>query len=143
LTVEGRAVLVGDLDVPAGQALVFVGGDSFLEVRGTIHVRGTIIFYVSEEERLELKQHKEDKTVIYVEHPFMTSTHNEGTKPLTVRVSAHARRACNSPYAILKGSSTQWIAGWKYRNQCDLWWIIVLCTLPSVIGAFLSIILSK
>jgi hypothetical protein len=140
LTVESRVVLLGDLVISAGQVLIVVGEASFLDVRGTITVTGSIVFYVGEEERLELKNFKGTKgQYAFKEHTFMTATLSSGTKPSPAIVSAHSIRECNRPLATLSGESDEWVVGLRYRNTCNLWWIYLACFGPGAVAIIVFI----
>lgn len=148
LTVTGKAAVLGDLTVPAGNALTFVGFSSFLNVTGSVSLKSyTILIAATDDDATYLKNVGSSLSVsvnyMYVASPVKKAGTFTGANSL---ITVHTRRACKKPTAASSSASSDynnWTASIRYASSCNTWWIIVASlsgpALIFIVGATCSI----
>lgn len=138
---------MGDLSIPAGEALIMVGFSSFLNVTGSMTMKSYgIVIAATEANRNELKTlgryTPRTYTYMYVGNPIKRAGSFSGSNSL---VAVHTEKGCK-PTATSSSASTDytnWTVKMYYTSSCNTWWIVVVCFTPFYlvfIVGFISVI---
>lgn len=140
LTINGKAAVMGDLTVPAGDMLGFVGFSSFLNVTGSVTLKSyAIVIAATDDDAAYLKAVGSRLFVsvsyMYVANPIRKAGTYTGYNSL---VTVHTKRACKKPTATSSSAGTDynnWTVAISYGSSCNTWWIIVLSlAAPFLVG---------
>jgi len=142
LTVDGLVLLVGDYTLPTGSSLIIKGMSSQLNVTGKVLLREAVTLVLSDQELQVLKPLGFFRqTMTYVTAGATQPTIYGSGGGSNAVVYAHSKRACMRPFATTSGDTRTFTVSVRYVNNCNTWWIIVLCCSPSFIGVLAGVII--
>jgi hypothetical protein len=134
LITQGAVEVMGDLQIGREDLFITIGMRSSIAVRGKASISAYPIVYFEDDDIAALKKDR----YTYQYSTFLTSTDADSTLPNEYLLASHARRHCLRPYTSLSGDAKNWQLGMRYKSSCGAWWIILVSTLPIVIGGLLG-----
>jgi hypothetical protein len=147
LTVNGSVIIDGDYQLDRTQLLVFWGLSSSLQINGKATISESLLLFMDQTSTDAIKKvTKTDKNsdeVRYISSYIWTGfikPRDGGTDPINIAIYGRSSRACRSAIGTLSGASTSWNASFVIKDNCKLWWILLLAVglpiaLPAIITA--------